>query len=91
MGADFLCSFSFPTSIFLIVDKSKAKCKTHSRNLIFKYFYRYHLCFLLRQKTDNVEKPKLEQIPGGNLWQLRLAALLTGVGGEGPRREIPLH
>ena len=34
-------------------------------------------------KTDIVEKSKLEQIPGGNLWQLRLAALLTGEGGGG--------
>ena len=33
-------------------------------------------------KTDIVEKSKLEQIPGGNLWQLRLAALLTGEGGR---------
>ena len=81
----FLSNFNF-----FVVDKSKAKCKTHSRNLIFKYFYRYHLCFLLRQKTDNVEKPKLEQIPGGNLWQLRLAALLTRVGRGGALRRIIL-
>ena len=43
-------------------------------------FFLTNSIFLIVQKTDNVEKPKLEQIPGGNLWQLRLAALLTGVG-----------
>ena len=33
-------------------------------------------------QTAIVKKSKLEQIPEGNLWQLRLAALLTGEGGE---------
>ena len=46
-------------------------------------FFLTNSIFLIVQKTDNVEKPKLEQIPGGNLWQLRLAALLTREGGEG--------
>ena len=45
-------------------------------------FFLTNSIFLIVQKTDNVEKPKLEQIPGGNLWQLRLAALLTGEGGR---------
>ena len=43
-------------------------------------------------QTAIVEKSKLEQIPEGNLWQLRLAALLTGEGGRGlPEGEILLH
>ena len=81
MGADFLCSIFFPNSnsIFIV---DKAKCKTYSKNLTFRYIFRSAFYYAKRQTMQkSLNWNRYLEVICGNL---DCPHYSPGWGGEGP-------